>query len=132
MTDSWEDWEDQDYNIPVLNIPNEEQLKRLEERKLVEESDNALTKDLFEEDLVYQDLKKIENKNIIKPLPSTEKKAPKKNVVNKQIINEQKQKAISKQIKEEKAKKLKGREIFGEADEDDEYDEYIEYEDKYC
>jgi len=132
MTDSWEDWEDQDYTIPVLNVPNEEKLKRLEERKLVEESDNALTKDLFEEDLVYQDFKKFENKNIIKPLQSTEKKAPKKNKVNQQKENEQKQKALSKQIKEEKTKKLKEREIFGEADEDDEYDKYIEYEDKYC
>ena len=126
MTDSWED---QDFNIPVLNVPNQEQLKRLEERRLVEESDNALTKDLFEEeDLVYEDLKQSENKVTIKPLASTEKKAPKKNAVNKHQENEHKQKEASNAAKLLKEMKLREREIFGEAEE---YDEYAEYEDKY-
>ena len=129
MTDSWEDWEDQDYSIPVLNIPNEEQLKRLEERRLVEESDNALTKDLFEEDLVYEDLKQSEKIIVSKPLSSTEKKAPKKNEVNKQKANEQKQKEVSKANKLLKEMKQRERDIFGEAEEDD---EYAEYNDKYC
>ena len=82
MSDDWEDWENQDFVIPVLNVPNEEQLKRLEERKLVEDSDNALTKDLFsnEEDLA---LKQVEIKISVKPLPKAEKKAPNKNIPNK-------------------------------------------------
>ena len=128
MTDSWEDWEDEDYNAPVLNVPNEEQLKRLEEQRLVEESDNALAKDLFEEDLVYEDLKQSETKVTIKPLSSTEKKAPKKNAVNKQKENEQKQKEASKANKLLKEMKQRERDIFGEAEEDD---EYAAYEDKY-
>ena len=79
MSDDWEDWENEDFIIPVLSIPNEEQLKRLDERKLVEESDNALARELFskdEEDLVYDELKKLEEKTISKQLPITEKKAP--------------------------------------------------------
>lgn len=129
MTDSWEDWEDQDYSIPVLNIPNEEQLKRLEERRLVEESDNILAKDLFEDDLVYEDLKQSENKAVIKPLSLTEKKAPIKKLSSKQKANEQKQKEASKAAKLLKEMKYREREIFGEAEEDD---EYAEYNDKYC
>ena len=74
MSDDWEDWENEDFIIPVLSIPNEEQLKRLDERKLVEESDNALARELFskdEEDLVYDELKKLEEKTISKQLPIT-------------------------------------------------------------
>ena len=128
MTDDWEDWENQDFVIPVLSVRNEEQLKRLEERKLVEESDNALTKYLFsneEQDLAYEELKKmeemkIENKVNVKP---TEKK---KNLPsnNKQKDNEQKQKELSKKIKEDKLRKQRERDVFGEAEEDDEYSKY--------
>lgn len=126
MSDDWEDWENQDFVIPVLSVQNEEQLKRLEERKLVEESDNALSRALFsdEEDLVHHELKKLEEKTTIKQLHSTEKKAPKKVPTNKQKENELRQKEISKKNKEEKAKKLREKEVFGEADEDDEYARY--------
>jgi len=125
MSDNWEDWENQDFVIPVLNVPNEEQLKRLEERKLVEESDNALTKDLFsnEEDLA---LKQVEIKISVKPLPKAEKKAPNKNIPNKQKENEQKQKELSKKNKEDKLRKQRERELYGEANEDDEYAKYEE------
>ena len=69
-----DDWEDQDLTIPVLSVQNEEQLKRLDERKLVEESDNALTKSLFsnEEDILKKDLEIKKQKHTF-----TEKKAPK-------------------------------------------------------
>lgn len=131
MSDNWEDWENQDFTIPVLSVPNEEHLKRLEERKLVEESDNALAKELFsndEEDLVYEDLKKLEVKKDINPLPLTEKKAPNKNIPDKQKENEEKQKELSKKIKEDKLKKQRERELYGEAEEDD---EYAKYEDQF-
>jgi ribonuclease D len=121
MTDDWEDWENEDYIIPILNVPNEEQLKKLEENKLVEESDNALTRDLFsnpqEKDLTKQFEQKI---NTI----SSEKKISKKYVSSKQKENEEKQKELSKKIKEEKLKKQRKKEIFGEADEDNEYTKY--------
>lgn len=123
MSDDWEDWENQDFVVPVLSVPNEEQLKRLEERKLVEESDNALTNLLFlneEEDLC---LKQVEYKIRVKPLPKSEKEI-KKNVLSKQKENEQKQKELSKKIKEEKLQKKKEKEIFGEAEEDEKYSKY--------
>ena len=123
MSDNWEDWESEDFTIPVLNVQNEEQLKRLEERKLVEESDNALTNLLFlneEEDLC---LKQVEYKILVKPLPKSEKEI-KKNVFSKQKENEQKQKELSKKIKEEKLQKKKEKEIFGEAEEDEKYSKY--------
>lgn len=129
MSDNWEDWENEDFVIPVLSVRNEEQLKQLEDRKLVEESDNALTRDLFsnndDEDLTLKEMEQ-KNKNIIKPLPKTEKKEMKKNVLSKQKENEQKQKELSKKIKEDKLKKCRERELFGEVEEDDEYAKYEE------
>ena len=125
MTDSWEDWDDDNYIVPILNIPNEEQLKRLEERRLVEESDNVFAHELFEDNNI---VKQTEIKSIQKQLPSTEKKAPKKNIYSKQKDNEQKQKEASKANKILKEMKKRERDIFGEADEDD---EYADYEDKY-
>jgi hypothetical protein len=115
--------------VPVLNVQTQEQLKRLEEQKLVEEADNALTRELFrddnKEDLVREQLKKTAtNKNIPQKtqLPSI------KNKMDKQKEHEQRQKELSKKLKEEKAKKLKEKEIFGEAEYDD---TYADYEDKF-
>ena len=131
MTDDWEDWENQDFVIPVLSVRNEEQLKRLEERKLVEESDNSLTRSLFsgeEDDLLREEFTRNETRSIVKPIRKTEKKSPNKNVPNKQKENEEKQKELSKKIKEDKLKKKREREIYGEAEEDD---EYAKYEDQF-
>lgn len=126
MTDDWEDWEAEDFALPVLNVHNEEQLKRLEERKLVEESDNKLTNELFSnkaESLIHEH-EEVSNKNISKPLPSAEKKAPNKNFASKKLENEKKQKEISRKNKEDKKRKEKAAELYGEAEEDDEYTKY--------
>lgn len=120
MSDDWEDWENQDFTIPVLSVQNQEQLKRLEERRLVDESDNSLARALFsgeEDDLQREEFIKNETKSIIKPLPKTEKKAPKKNIPSKQ-------KELSKKLKEDKLRKERERELYGEAEEDDEYTKY--------
>ena len=134
MSDNWEDWEIDELIVPVLNVPNEEQLKLFEERKLVEESDNALTKQLFsneEEDLAYEELRKMEEKKMEKNVnvKPTEKKKNLPINNNKQKENEKKQKEMSKKIKEEKIMKQKVRETFGKAEE--EYDKYVEYEDMF-
>ena len=48
--DDLDDWEIENENeTPVLNVTNKKHLKQMEERKLVEESDNVLTKELFED-----------------------------------------------------------------------------------
>lgn len=139
MSDSWEDWENEDYEIPVLNVRTPEQLKRLEEQKLIEEADIDLAKDLIcnnkkeeDEDLVYEELKRLEQSAKNKNIPQKVQIPPKKNKpaknTDKQKENEQKQKELSKKLKEEKAKKLKEQEIFGEAEYDD---EYADYEDQF-
>jgi hypothetical protein len=126
MTDNWEDWEADDFTIPVLNI---KQSKELEERKLVEEADNKLTNDLFsdEKDHLHDkdqlDLgKKTGNKSL--QVSRDEKKAPPKNFVSKKAENEQKQKEISRKNKEDKKRKEKAAELYGEAEDDDKYAEY--------
>lgn len=133
MSDSWEDWENDDYEVPVLNVPTAEQLKRLEEQRLIEEADIELARDLIcdnkkeeEEDLALLELKQTTKFTQI-PNNSMKKNKPKK-TNQKQKENEEKQKALSKNLKEEKAKKEKAREIFGEAEEDN---EYADYEDKF-
>ena len=50
MNNNWEDWNFDNCIIPNLKSPTEKQIKALTERKLVEESDNALTKELFSND----------------------------------------------------------------------------------
>ena len=127
MSDDWEDWENDDFTIPVLNIPNEEQLKQIKERKLVEESDNALSKELFSNgiDNEYKILNSSET--IEKQTQFTEKKASIKKISNKEL-NELKQKEFSKKIKEIKKNKQKAKETFGEIDD---YDEYADYEDMF-
>ena len=116
MSDDWEDWENNHFTI------SEEQLKRLKEIRLVEESDNGLTRNLFsnEEDLAVKD---VEQNILIKFLPKTGK-GQKNNTSSKQKENEEKQKELSKKNKEEKNIKKRENEIFGEADEDNEYAKY--------
>ena len=122
MSDDWEDWENEDFSIPTLTIKSSEELKVLEERRLVEESDNKIARQLFGYDDEEEDNCKInylnQNNNItIKPIRN------KKSTVSKQKENEEKIKEIAKKIKEDKAKKLNERELFGEAEEY-EYDEF--------
>ena len=117
--DDWEneDWESEDFVIPILNT--DEQNKKLEEKKLIEESNKELVEDLFLD-------KKIEiEKKVKKPLEIKKKEKRKK--FKSTLQNELKQKEISKRNKEIKLKKQKEIEIFGGDDYDD---EYLDYEDK--
>lgn len=129
MADNWEDWENEDFVVLVASALNVEQLKRIEERKLVKESDNLLTKSLFnnEEDLTQIKLNNSKQNNVIKSLQINESKMSKK-VSNKQT-NEEKQKEFSQKIKEDKLKSVREKELYGEAEED-EY-EYSKYEDEF-
>jgi hypothetical protein len=125
MLDDWEDWETSEFNIPVLNIPlNKEQLKQLEERKLVEESDNDLSRELFETNKKIHTKDNNENNN--------NNNSPKKNILTKKISykheNEFKLKQISEKIKDNKIKMQKAKELYGESND---LDDYADYEDKY-
>lgn len=124
MSDDWEDWENENFSIPTLTIKSAEELKKLQERRLVEESDNKIARQLFgyddEEEDKYKIINTSPNLNI-----SINSIRNKKSTVSNQKENEAKIKEKAKKIKEEKAKKINEKDKFGEADEDeDEYDYY--------
>ena len=121
MADDWEDWENEDFSIPNLTVPTLEQIKKLEERKLVEESDNKIAKELFG----FKDDNEEEEKNNINIDISFKPIRNKKTTVSKQKENEDKMKERAKKIREEKSKKIAQKELFGEAEED-EYDDYAD------
>jgi hypothetical protein len=95
---------------------------RLKERKLVEDSDSNLIKQLFgyKEELVLEEI----NKQPLKPLNVIENL---KNKVSNKMENELKQKELSKKNKEEKFIQKKNFELYGKA----EYDYEHKYEDKF-
>lgn len=125
-----EDWEDDDFVLPIIN--SKEQLKRLEERKLIEESNNELIEHLFSTEQVKLPDMKLEPPKPPKPPKPSQillppKPPPRKNKFNSNIhINEMKQKEASKKIKESKEKRKRNIEIYG----DNDY-EYDDYEDKF-
>ena len=123
--DDLDDWEKEiDNDTPVLNITNKEHLKKLEERKLVEESDNILTKELFEDKSVKQVINVTAHTNTN---TTQNKEIYLKNKITKQKENEIKQKETAKKNKETKLQKENEVELFGEAE--DYY--YEDYEEKY-
>jgi hypothetical protein len=132
MVEDWEDWECNNFTVPVLNINNSaEQIKRLEERKLIEESDNLLTKQLFvnnEEE--YNNKESKFDLNTIQNTNQNTNKEKTKNKISKQMENELKQKEISTKIKQIKIQKQKHIEIYGETNcdyDDYDYDKYYKY-----
>ena len=120
-----EDWENDDWQAPIFKT--EEEIRKLEERKLVEEADNELSYDLFS-----ADDKKIEKTAITLTHQFVEKEKEKlptkmRNTKSNQKLNEEKQKELSMKIKKGKKEKQREAEIFGEAKED-EYEKYSKYE----
>ena len=127
MNENWEhdDWEDDEFVVPVLNTSNQEQLKKLEERRLQEESDYLVAKDLFSNEEATID--KFDAEKNISKVQITEKKK----LIKKNFNNEAKQKEASRKIREEKERKKKEIDTYGENDYCDKYDEYLEFEDKF-
>jgi hypothetical protein len=103
----------------------------LEERKLVEESDNRLTESLFSDahpKKQENDIKPSINKNMSKK-PATLKRGK---IVENKALTEQKQKDLTIKNNNRKHDLHKKREIFGESDDDDNnYVKYCEIEEKY-
>ena len=125
MTDSWEDCEIENIVIPVLHVPNKEQIKRLEERKKIEESEIALMKDFFDNTNNNTNSNTDSNTNISNKEPSDNTKHKQK-IVGKQRENELKQKELSIKLKQKKEAEKKHSDIFGEVIHD-KYDEYDKY-----
>ena len=72
MSDSWENWECEDN--PCQAAPSAERIKQLRERKLIEEADNALTRELFAIGEVSADAKKPTTKKKQAKAPKTIRK----------------------------------------------------------
>ena len=125
MVDDWEDWEDVEIDnfIAPFTISdiNSKEVKQLEERKLVEEADNALSKELFGTEVDLQSENKIGLQDIKVVVPQKIK-------LSKQKENEQKQKEFSKKVIELKIKQKRFTELYGEVSGNYTYDEY---DDKY-
>lgn len=126
MTDSWEDCEIENIVIPFLHVPNKEQIKRLEERKKIEESEIALMKDFFDDNNSNNNTNSNTNinTNISNKEPSDNTKHKQK--INKQKENELKQKEFSEKMRKKKESEKKHSDVFGEVIHD-KYDEYDKY-----
>jgi len=123
MTDSWEDCEIENIVIPVLHVPNKEQIKRLEERKKIEESEIALMKDFFDTNNNTNTNNTNNTSNSKETIDNTKHK---QKIVGKQRENELKQKELSIKLKQKKEAEKKHSDIFGEVIHD-KYDEYDKY-----
>jgi len=123
IIEDWEDWE-VEFVSPVLHVLNKEQIKQLEERKLVEEADNTLINEIFDN---KSNSNSNSNSNIInsnnKGKTENTKNKPK---ISKQKENELKQKELSIKLKQKKEQEKNHAELYGEYI----YDEYDKYDDK--
>jgi hypothetical protein len=122
MNDSLEDLDVENIVIPVLHVPNKEQIKRIEERKLVEESEIAMMKDFFNNSN-NNNSNNSNNNNNTKETTENKKNKPK---ISKQKENELKQKELSIKLKQKKEQDKKHAELYGECRQD----KYDKYDDK--
>lgn len=132
--ENWDDWENIDTPDLIINLEEtiknrERELKLLEERKKMEESDLALAEDLFNknEDTILS-IKDLEPVKFIKNDRSNEIK---KLQEQKKYEMQEKQKRQSQKQKEMKKQHQRLKDIYGNSD-IDEYDEmYCDIEDKF-
>lgn len=124
MTDSWEDWENTDFDIHVPLFPAN--VQKIEEQRLIDEYEINLARDLIGvSNPVSIPVSNPVSNSVSNPV-SNPKCAVNKN--KKQLENERKQKEMSAQLKIEKALRKKERELYGESDE---CHPYLEYEDQF-
>ena len=138
-----DDWECQE--IEQFTFRSSLQLKILEERRLIEESDNTITEDLFLADdkerafltknLTNNFIEKEKNKTIDKlnkaVLQINKKLEDKiKLKTSRQMENEEKQKELSNILKKQKEDKKRLAEIYGESIDDDSA-KYAHFESKF-
>jgi hypothetical protein len=138
--EDWEDWGNLNCsgitNV-ILTVPDAELLKqieertvvswrmeerKLEERRLIEESDRELVRELFGDASTIK-LEPILITPITSPT-SSEMKAKNAKKCNYRVEHELKQKAHAKKVLEFAVKQQKVAEIYGEASKMDKYDEY--------
>lgn len=122
-----DDWENDDWEVPIFKT--EEEIRKLEERKLVEEADNELSYDLFSADdkKIEKTANSLADQFVYKEKEKEKLPNKMKNTKSNQKLNEEKQKELSMKIKQQKKDRQREVDIFGEAKED-EYNKYSKYE----
>ena len=136
----FDDWEWDNYELQYANnIDTDDQKRKIHEKKLVEEADNILMKELFDnnndndndDDNNKNDNDKNDNdkNDNDKNDNNVNKSICTKNNFSKKIENEVKQKDLSKKIQKQITEKNRHIEIYGEPQYLD--NEYLDYEDKF-
>ena len=120
MTNQEDDWESADFSVQLNTIVKEEEELKLKNQKLVEDSDLALSEDLFGKTSITP----CNNKN---PVKKQEKQENQKKEEKEEKENKKQEKILKK--KNAKKEKERAAEIYGEAEEDEYYLKYCEYED---
>lgn len=128
-----EDWETANFTVQINHAINDVEALKLKNQKLVEDSDLALSEDLFgntcEKKVEYSSSQPITTKMNAEKINKEDKgKAAK--------MQEKKQEKKQEKIQEKKQNKLKIKkekehvaEVFGEVEEDEYYLQYCKYED---
>ena len=131
--EDWEDWEHInccEITNTILTVPDAElEEQKMAERKLVEESDHVLVRELFEEASTMKPdiMPIIITPTLVTPPASpisSEMKAKNAKKSNNRQDHELRQKAHAKKVLEFTIKQQKVAEIYGKASEIDKYDEY--------
>ena len=118
MIEDWEDWED--FTVPILN---EIDIKKINDQKAIEESDNKLTEDLFNiSEIVAENTLTLVDKSAKTPPQNNKIKITSKRKILNNVNNRENQIKIAVLNKEIKAKEKKMRDVFGDSDIIDEYD----------
>ena len=132
------DWENDDWEtsaIPDLMISiesKEREAKVLKERKMMEEADAVLTEDLFSNEDNKERVDNKERKEKVYKFKSPIKKDKPKELLEqrKQQLKE-KQKLESQNLRDQIAKKMRSKEVYGEAEAEADVDTYGKIENKY-
>jgi len=127
--DDWETTEIPDLQVSIKN--KERELKLLEERKLVEEADKALTEELFSGKQHHVDLGLLEPVKICKQPVTKQEKQKKQEAIKRQKEISEIQKAQSQKKREQKQKEKRHKELYGEAEADEYEEKYGYIEDQY-
>ena len=127
MNTDLDDWEQMD--LETMTLPTLVLQKKMEERKLVEESDHILTNELFGLEQTHDQIPTILAKAIIPTKTSKSTKSCQKINEEKQNAKICLQKEKSVKIRQKKAEIQKTREIFGDSS-DPNIEYYSSLEDK--
>ena len=124
-----EDWETANFTVQINHVLNDVEALKLKNQKLVEDSDLALSEDLFgntcEKKVEYSSSQPITTKMNAEKINKEDKgKAAKIQAKMQEKIQEKKQNKLK--IKKEKEHVA---EVFGDVEEDEYYLQYCKYED---